>query len=108
MGTADDPDPAYQQTYQLLPDLVNLRDALAPLSSRHRLAFALCCFERLYPCYQALAAFLRTPDLLRPILDQLWQHVLGQEMTDAEVKQGLATCLSLPLGEEDCCEHCDD
>jgi hypothetical protein len=105
MENSDIPDPRYQDTYRRLPDLAKLRDALAPLSIRHRLAFALCCCEHLYPSYQALAAFLQTPNLLRPILDRLWKQVFDQEMTEAEVEQALATCQSLQLGEDDCCEH---
>jgi hypothetical protein len=105
MENLDDPDPKYQKKYELSPELVILRDALKPLSYRHRLAFALCCCEYLYPSYQALATFIHTPDLLRPILDRLWKHVVGQQMTDAEVQRGLATCQSVELGEDNCCEH---
>jgi hypothetical protein len=39
MGNLDAPNPKYQQTYDLLPDLAKLRDALKPLSIRHRLRF---------------------------------------------------------------------
>jgi hypothetical protein len=108
METFDTPDPSYKETYRRLPELGKLRDTLSPLPSRHRLAFALCCCERLYPSYQALVALLQSPDLVRPILDRLWLHVLGQDVTDAEISDMLATCRSLRPGGECCREHLDD
>ncbi len=105
MENPDTPDPTYQHTYQLLPELVKLRETLFPLPTCYRLAFALCCCERLYPGYKALTAFLQTPDTLRTILDRLWKHALGQEMTEEEIQHGLATCLSISFGVVDCCEH---
>jgi uncharacterized protein YjaG (DUF416 family) len=104
----DTPDPKYEKTYRLSPDLSKLRDILSPLPVLHRLAFAVCCCERLYSGYQLHAAFLKTPDHLRQVLDRLWKHVLGKEMTEAEVEQGLATCMSIPLGEAGSCGHVDD
>ena len=55
---SDIPDPEYEKTYSLLPELGKLREVLRPLSMRHRLAFALCCCERLYPSYRALAGLI--------------------------------------------------
>src|SRR5262249_26077341 len=52
--------------------------------------------------------FLRTPDVLRGIVDRLWQHILGDEMTKTEIKKAVTICESLPLGDEGCCEHVDD
>jgi hypothetical protein len=105
MEKGDAPDPKYQETYQLLPELEKVRDAIAPLPIQHRLAFALCCCERLYPSYQALVDFLKTRDLIRPILDRLWTHVLGQDLHETEVEQGMALCSSIPFGEEGCSEY---
>jgi uncharacterized protein YjaG (DUF416 family) len=92
MENAEVPDPSYETMYGLLPELAKLRDALSRLSARHQLAFALCCCERLYPSYQAFVAFHQVQDRIRPILDRLWQHVLGHEMTEMEISQGLTTC----------------
>src|SRR5207253_2719781 len=92
MGNLDLPDPSYQDTYRRLPYLAKLRDALSPLSFGHRLAFALCCCERLLPGFQRVMTLLGQPDLLRPIVTGLWQHVLGAEMTSAELAQSVVTC----------------
>ncbi len=108
MTNLDDPDPKYQKTYELMPDLAKLRDTLSSLPAHHRLAFALCCCERLYLGYQLYVASLGTIDSLRPILDRLWQHVRDNTMTHAEVAEQLAICVSIPLGEPGSSEHVDD
>ena len=94
-------DPTYQDIYRLLPDLADVRQMLTQLPQSHRLAFALCCCERLYPVFYARTA-VNTPAAacLRGILDRLWKHALGQEMTKAELDQALTTCRSLPLGND--------
>lgn len=97
------PDPSYEIRYRLVPELGQLRKVLAPLAIPHRLAFGLCCCERLYPRYLTLTAFLQVPDSLRLILNRLWQHIIGTQMTDSEIAQSRAACLSLSLGPEDCC-----
>ncbi|MBV9124239.1 MAG: DUF416 family protein [Planctomycetes bacterium] len=98
-------DHSYRELYRFIPDLARLRAALIPLSKSHQLAFALCCCERLYPGYQALVSVLHIQDLLGPFLGRLWQHVLGQEMSEPEIAQGMAALRSIPLGKPESCAH---
>jgi hypothetical protein len=59
--------------------------------------------QGLHPSYRRLAEFLKTEDVVRPLLNRLWQHVLGIEMTVAEIEHGLQSCRTAPVGEEECC-----
>jgi uncharacterized protein YjaG (DUF416 family) len=101
MNSKDLSDPSYQETYRLLPDLAKLREALSLLPTGHQLAFALCCCERLYLSYKDRAESLQMADQLRPILNKLWQHALGRNLTDAEITRQVELCAGIPLGDED-------
>jgi uncharacterized protein YjaG (DUF416 family) len=64
-------------TIRELPTQSELNAAIAGLSKRKRLAFALACAERLYPNYLAFVRDYdwRGPQSLRKVLDSVWRSV---------------------------------
>jgi hypothetical protein len=50
---------------------------LEQVSRQRQITFGLGCCERLYLAYAHVAAKENMPDVLRPILDQLWEHLEG-------------------------------
>jgi len=91
------PDPSYEERCRLSPELERLRASLQPLPILHRIAFALCCAERLYPAYRGVTCDGGSRDAVRSVLDRLWSHVCGTKTTSSEVHQALIICRAIHL-----------
>src|SRR5262245_15030433 len=63
--------------YQLQPELRRLKEELEQMSREQQIPFGLGCCERLHPTYASIVAKESAPDVLRPIIDQLWDHLEG-------------------------------
>jgi hypothetical protein len=88
--------------YQLHPQLGQLHEALERLSREQQIAFGLGCCERLYPAYTQTIAKQGLPDVIRPVLDQLWQHLEGVPKSVEELRalQGHADWVDGPSYED--------
>jgi Protein of unknown function (DUF416) len=63
--------------FDLQPESRRLREELRRLSDKQQIAFGLGCCERLYPAYADAIVRHDMSDVLRPILDQIWEYVEG-------------------------------
>src|SRR5690349_8253068 len=87
----------------LVFDETALLRELARLATRSRAAFAAACAERLLPAYERFSrrAGRGDPVALSRILARVWEHLLGDEMTDEEVSTELRKCMELIPGEDE-------
>lgn len=76
---------------------------LARVRSNARVGFAATCAERLFPAYVDFCAASGRGDrgVLAEVLERLWQHLLGVEMTKEEVRSELSRCMALVPGDDD-------
>jgi uncharacterized protein YjaG (DUF416 family) len=74
---------------------------LARLSINLRVAFAASCAERLFPAYEDFCNLAGRGDraALADALQQVWQHLLGDEMSVDQVRVALIRCEALIPGE---------
>jgi hypothetical protein len=76
---------------------------LARVGTNSRVVFAASCAERLLPAYAEYCARVGRGDqaALPEILGQIWQHLLGDEMSTEELRLALRRCMALIPGEDD-------
>lgn len=76
---------------------------LGRVGRNSRVAFAAACAERLFPSYEAFcrAAGRGDRDTLAGILERIWRHLLGDKMTDEQLRTALRRCMDLVPGEDD-------
>src|SRR5260221_8376497 len=76
---------------------------LARVSVKLRVGFAASCAERLYPAYAEFCRLSRRGNraALAEVLDQVWQHLLGDEMSIEQIGLALRRCMALIPGEDD-------
>lgn len=74
--------------------LKQVKAVLLKISRQHQLAFAAWCCERLYPVYALLAETRGTQEgqVLRDVIDRLWKHVFGKQMSSEEIDTLLSKC----------------
>jgi hypothetical protein len=72
--------------YQLQPELRPIKEALEGMSRNQQIAFGLGCCERLYPAYMQTIAKQGISDVIRHVLNQLWQHVEGVPKSVEELR----------------------
>lgn len=74
---------------RIMFDPVALKNLLTKLAPQQRLAFSLSCGERLYPNYVAFAAEQGwgEPSALRSALDLVWDVILDQPHSQADVRE---------------------
>jgi uncharacterized protein YjaG (DUF416 family) len=84
-------------------DEAELVRSLTRVSVKLRVAFAAVCAERLFPAYQQFCkrASRGDPTALAAILDRIWDHLLGTEMTVEQMRAELDLCMRLIPGEDD-------
>lgn len=84
-------------------DETALRDELARMSNKSRVAFAVACAERMFPVYEEFCKKSGKGELLvlSGILERIWQHVFGEEMDAALVAEALRQSMLLIPSEED-------
>ena len=92
---------AQRLQYLLQPELVHIRESIEKLRPRQRLAMALCACERLYPGYKSYANSMGVQDIMRGILDRLWLHVQGTDVTPAELDRFGELSNSATFGDDD-------
>ena len=89
-------------TTMLHYDEATLVRDLARMSIKFRVAFAASCAERLFPAYEAFSSRAGRGDrVLGAILEQVWQHLLGDEMSTEQIRLALSRCMALIPGEDD-------
>jgi hypothetical protein len=78
-------------------------EQLDRLSLDQRVAFAAACAERLVPVYAAASAQRGRgdPALLMSALARLWADLVGDRMTESEVRATIDACMALLPDEED-------
>jgi uncharacterized protein YjaG (DUF416 family) len=76
---------------------------LAQVGIRSRVAFAASCAERLFPAYVAFCERAGRGDriTLGEILERVWQHLRGDEMSIEQLHAELSRCMALIPGEDD-------
>ncbi len=84
-----------------------LRSLLTPLSPQHRIAFAASCAEQAFSFFQSLMNSI-SPDavqILRKVIDRIWQHVLGRTLYHFEMIQFLGPHGSLRFDDDNTTWH---
>jgi hypothetical protein len=83
--------------------LDRVKETLLQMPKSHQLALALWCCERLFPAYRALAVLRGTQEaqVLRALIDRLWDHVFGRPVSPGEVDSLLSQCDKLEF-DSDC------
>jgi uncharacterized protein YjaG (DUF416 family) len=78
-------------------------EALARLSPMLRVVFAAACAERLFPAYEDFCRRAGRGDraALANALEQVWRHLLGDEMRADQVGLALSRCMALVPGEDE-------
>jgi uncharacterized protein YjaG (DUF416 family) len=76
---------------------------LGRVSIKLRVVFAASCAERLFPAYEDFCKRSGRGDRagLGAILQQVWQHVIGEEMSVDQMDLALSRCLALIPDEDD-------
>jgi uncharacterized protein YjaG (DUF416 family) len=95
MNQSHFPDPSFDDLYRFDPALLTLRNQLEHLRPLHRIAFAVCCCERLFPCLLKVCQSQKAISSLRLILQRLWEHVAGSPIGKKECAKLLRQCDSL-------------
>jgi uncharacterized protein YjaG (DUF416 family) len=76
---------------------------LARVGTNSRVAFAGSSAERLFPAYEGFYKRSGRGDRagLAAILERVWRHLLGDEMSTEQVRAELSRCMALIPGEDD-------
>lgn len=74
--------------------LKQVKAALLKMPHEHQLAFAAWCCESLFPVYAVLAEVRGTNEgrVLRDVIDRLWEHVFGKQLSSEEIDSLLSQC----------------
>ena len=84
-------------------DKTLILEKLNIIPESHRIAFAASCCERLLPNYKKFVEVEQWGDydFFRNLLNQIWNHILGEHMENQSIKQSMEKCFKIVPDSED-------